>query len=166
MATTALNDDLFKESTMTFGEHLEELRSSLFRAVLALLVGFIIGLSIGDWVVRRIQDPLVAALEKYYKAQAVQKFDDKIAALKASGVTDIPIELIDRENYAKLIYEEQLLPQEYFLSTGDVIAALKSQYPKAIDTLPAAPKADGEQITKDKMLKTVPARAVACGARR
>ena len=33
-------DDLFKPTSMTFGEHLEELRSSLFKAVVALAIGF------------------------------------------------------------------------------------------------------------------------------
>ena len=32
------DDDLFTESTMTFGDHLEELRSCLIRAFLGLLI--------------------------------------------------------------------------------------------------------------------------------
>ena len=38
------DDDLFKDSVMTFGEHLEELRSCLWKAVLGLVIGVIIGL--------------------------------------------------------------------------------------------------------------------------
>ncbi len=51
-------DDLFRESTMTFGQHLEELRGCLFKSVMGLAVGFVIGLSIGGYVVQFIQQPL------------------------------------------------------------------------------------------------------------
>ena len=44
-------DDLFKHTAMTFGEHLEELRSALFKAVLALAIGFGIGLLGGSYIV-------------------------------------------------------------------------------------------------------------------
>ena len=39
--TRRSDEDLFQESTMTFGEHLEELRGALFRAIAGpLLVAF------------------------------------------------------------------------------------------------------------------------------
>ncbi len=62
-----IEDDLFKESTMTFGEHLEELRACLFKSVIGLAVGFIIGLFIGRYVVQFIQQPLSKALNAYYQ---------------------------------------------------------------------------------------------------
>ena len=62
-------DDLFKRSTMTFGDHLEELRACLIRAVLWLLAGFSIGLYMGDWVVSAIQVPLRGALTEYYSTR-------------------------------------------------------------------------------------------------
>ena len=42
------DEDLFADTTMTFGEHLDELRVSLGKAVLGLLVGFIVGLFIAN----------------------------------------------------------------------------------------------------------------------
>ncbi|MEE3372899.1 MAG: twin-arginine translocase subunit TatC [Planctomycetota bacterium] len=59
-------DDLFESTTMSFGEHLEELRGCLVRALLGLLIGFLIGLSIANRVVQFIQTPLTMALESYY----------------------------------------------------------------------------------------------------
>ncbi len=44
-------DDLFRESTMTFGEHLGELRGCLLRSIYGLVIGFIIGLAVGHYVV-------------------------------------------------------------------------------------------------------------------
>ena len=40
----AIEDDLFQSSTMTFGEHLEELRGCLIRAAAGLAVGVLLGL--------------------------------------------------------------------------------------------------------------------------
>ena len=67
------DDDLFKDSTMTFGEHLEELRRALFKAVLGLVVGCAIGLYFGADVVQYINRPLTAALERYYQASVKQQ---------------------------------------------------------------------------------------------
>ena len=57
---------------MTFGQHLEELRTCLFRAILGLAIGCIIGLM--PWVcrpvVRFIQTPVENALKNYYQEQA------------------------------------------------------------------------------------------------
>ncbi len=40
------DESLFEASTMTFGEHLDELRVVLFRALIGLVVGFVIGLAL------------------------------------------------------------------------------------------------------------------------
>jgi sec-independent protein translocase protein TatC len=78
------DDDLFKDTTMTFGEHLEELRVCLFRAVMGLLITGAIGLAIGDKFVHMIERPLVLALKTYYKSQALVRYkvfmEDQIAA--------------------------------------------------------------------------------------
>lgn len=59
-------DDYFSGTSMTFGEHLEELRGALVKALLALFLGFLVGLAVADQVVRFIQIPLERALAKYY----------------------------------------------------------------------------------------------------
>ncbi len=60
------NDDLFESTKMSFGEHLEELRVSLFRAVVGLVIGFAIGLFVSRHVMNWMQFPLKSALENYY----------------------------------------------------------------------------------------------------
>lgn len=60
------NDDLFAGTTMTFGEHLEELRICLFRALAGLFLGFLVGMAVANHVVTFIQGPLAKAIEKYY----------------------------------------------------------------------------------------------------
>ena len=58
-------DDLFENSTMTFGEHLEDLRHSLFRAMLWLAGGLLVGLFFANEVVRFVQMPLEGAIEQF-----------------------------------------------------------------------------------------------------
>ncbi len=68
------DDNLFRESTMTFGEHLEELRRALVKAIIWLFVGFIIGLSCGTFVVEFIKTPLVGALKDHYTVKSAQDY--------------------------------------------------------------------------------------------
>jgi len=58
-------DDLFENSTMTFREHLDELRHSLVRAVMWLAAGLVIGLLFADRVVLFVQTPLQTAIRDY-----------------------------------------------------------------------------------------------------
>lgn len=69
------HEDLFKDTTMTFGEHLDELRVSLFKAVLGLAIGVGIGLFFGDRVVHFIQRPLENALAIYYEDNSLKLYD-------------------------------------------------------------------------------------------
>lgn len=58
-------DDLFDNSTMTFGEHLEELRHSLVRAIMWLAAGLVIGLFFADRVILFVQAPLQDAIRSF-----------------------------------------------------------------------------------------------------
>ncbi len=69
------NDDLFGDSTMSFGEHLEELRGALFRAITGIAIGVAVGLIFAGSVVDMIKDPLEKALEQYYQDKAVKDLD-------------------------------------------------------------------------------------------
>ncbi len=69
------DEDLFQSSTMTFGEHLEELRTCLIRASLGLAIGVLLGLFVARPVVHLIEQPLRRALGDYYTAEALELFD-------------------------------------------------------------------------------------------
>jgi sec-independent protein translocase protein TatC len=83
------DDDLFGESTMTFGQHLEELRICLFRAIVGLVLGCVLGLIIGGPVVNFIQTPLRKALTAYYAKQATTKSfnEGELQKLAEAGFT-------------------------------------------------------------------------------
>ena len=74
---TRKDDDLFAESTMTFGEHLEELRGALFKSVVGLGVAFLIGCFIANYVVEFIQTPVLSALEEYELSHATRILKEK-----------------------------------------------------------------------------------------
>jgi sec-independent protein translocase protein TatC len=68
------DEDLFAETTMTFGEHLDELRVCLFRAIVGLVLGTIVGLFLGNRVVEVIEHPLTEALKDYYQTAAEKEY--------------------------------------------------------------------------------------------
>jgi len=67
----AVEDDLFQSSTMTFGEHLEELRGCLMRAAAGLAMGVLVGLVLAKPFVRLVEEPLKRALGDYYSRRAL-----------------------------------------------------------------------------------------------
>ena len=69
------DEDLFQSSTMTFGEHLEELRVCLMRASAGLAVAVLIGFFVARPVVHLIEQPLRKALGNYYTERSVETFD-------------------------------------------------------------------------------------------
>ena len=75
--TRRTDEDLFQESTMTFGEHLEELRGALFRAIAGLAIGFLIGCLIASRVVGWIQGPVKDALKEYETKRAVKLLEEE-----------------------------------------------------------------------------------------
>ena len=99
--------DLFTEekdmASMSFGEHIEELRTRLILALLGLMVGvvvtFIPPLNLGKRVITKMQEPANAALDSFYKERARVRSEE---ALKAAAVVppveaNIPVESLFAE---------------------------------------------------------------------
>jgi sec-independent protein translocase protein TatC len=57
--------DLFDDSVMTFGEHLEALRSHLIKAILGIAIAMMVCLYYGDVIVAIVRRPLDQALQRY-----------------------------------------------------------------------------------------------------
>lgn len=93
------HDDLFEGGTMSFGEHLEELRICLFRSLLGVLVGCLVGLYAAEYVVRFFEGPLKEALTDHYIAQALAKIDKDFAK-------NPPPEYRETILYGRLVPEE------------------------------------------------------------
>jgi sec-independent protein translocase protein TatC len=94
------DQDLFAEeksmATMSFGEHIEELRVRLILALIGLFVGllvvFVPGLDIGYRVMKKMEEPAKLALEAFYKAEYQKKTDqaekEKEVSQKLQAVID------------------------------------------------------------------------------
>ena len=117
-------EDLFADSTMTFGEHLEELRQCLFRAAIGLVVGVGFGLFLADDVIQQIQVPLKKSLRGYYQMQAMDKIqNDELAKAEQAG-------LITDENYVSNDIEVEL---------DQLILRLKAAVPNQLSALNYSP---------------------------
>ncbi|MCA9265630.1 MAG: twin-arginine translocase subunit TatC [Planctomycetales bacterium] len=111
------DEDLFKDSVMTFGEHLEELRGALARALVGLAIGVALGLLFADDVVRLIESPLKEALKEYHKALAVKKYE--------GDLTPEQLTLIDRHGIAPEVIE---------IEVSHVLDQLTDVLPDSFDT--------------------------------
>lgn len=68
----AAQKDLFDDSTMTFGEHLEVLRSHLWKAIVGLVIGCSAAFFFSNYIILAVQQPVVRVMqEKFGGGQAV-----------------------------------------------------------------------------------------------
>ena len=119
------NDDLFEGTTMTFGEHLEELRVCLFRSVIGIALGCVVGFMIANGVVRFFQSPLERAMQRYYIDKALTDFGKDIG--------EVTVEI------RRMILEEGLIPDSIQIEAGQVAHSLQVVYPESFSQLQLSP---------------------------
>jgi sec-independent protein translocase protein TatC len=91
--------DLFSEEktmvTMSFGDHLEELRYRLIMAILGLVVGLIITflppIYIGRGVMTKMEEPARQALKRYYADDAQRRYDEAVAAKSQAPTVQVEL---------------------------------------------------------------------------
>ncbi|MDO5554431.1 MAG: twin-arginine translocase subunit TatC [Planctomycetia bacterium] len=111
------DDDLFNSSSMSFGEHLMELRRCLIYAVLWLTGGFLIALlplgstpSLASRAVAYVQRPLKRSLESFYVAQSGKELTRNQAKLEKY---DYPSEV------ASIPSRYHMTPRQFWVFPGD-----------------------------------------------
>ena len=114
--------DLFSGSTMTFGEHLEELRVVLFRGVAGLLIGFLIGLLLANAVVKAIEVPLKKALLKYN----LELEAERLAAATGSEVSE---RIQDFMTKHALTYETAYIEAEEIWRVSKILEQMEPRSP-------------------------------------
>jgi len=115
-------DDLFEKSSMTFGEHLDELRIALMKSSIWLALGMLVGLLLATRVVAYMQGPLEKSLENFYKKQSIQEM------AKASG-EDVP------ENLRKWMESNKVVSQYAWIDPRRLLVnETKSQEPSNPET--------------------------------
>lgn len=136
MPRTKYEEDIFKDSTMTFGEHLEELRVCLFRAVAGLVLGLVVGLAVGRYVVEFIQTPLTNALTRYYQEDTLERVDKELAGLDTG---ERPSPYVP-EQIEELVQEDSLLAEKIYLDPVAVLDQLKALYPERFGQVDLPPR--------------------------
>ncbi|MDG1513463.1 MAG: twin-arginine translocase subunit TatC [Mariniblastus sp.] len=109
------NEDLFESSRMSFGDHLEELRSVLVRALIGVAIAGVFGFYFADQVVEILKKPLV---------EAILKFD----------LEDASDELVERygfvpPEYLPWMQQDQRIPKQVQISPAELALALKTVIP-------------------------------------
>jgi sec-independent protein translocase protein TatC len=114
---------------MTFGEHLEELRRSLFKALAALLIGTLIGLLFAQDLVDYVQTPLRQALSEYYQDLAEKEYLKELETQRDLGA-DVPDDL---EAAARRYADQGLVPKRYRLDWRELMGELERVAPDLLD---------------------------------
>ena len=114
------DEDHFKDTTMTFGEHLDELRSCLVKAVFGLAIGIGVGLYFGDFIVRLIERPLVEALGDFYMTEAAERYKVWSEERTAAG-SSVPY-TVEQVNH--LVKARHLLYEIRYLDPVQLLGAL------------------------------------------
>jgi sec-independent protein translocase protein TatC len=121
------NEDLFESSKMTFGEHLDELRRSLFKAVLALLIGFGISLLFADRVVDYVQTPVRKALKEHYGRLEALEYRRYLDQRRAEGLP-VPADL---DEAVKSFAEQGLVVEERYVDPQELVERFASELPES-----------------------------------
>ena len=141
----ALNqsEDLFEESKMTFGQHLEELRSALFKAVIALAIGTCIGLYFGKEIVLVIEHPLKQSLKEYHQGRDEKKLKEVINEKVEEGEA-VPG---DPDDLATFMAANQLTFDEMLVDGETLFLELKRIYPERFEGVKNPSPSNSEKKT-------------------
>jgi sec-independent protein translocase protein TatC len=95
------SDDLFADTRMSFGDHIEELRTHLIRALIGFFVGMLFGFAVSPFVLDFIKAPVEQQLMKFYQRR-VDRIQRELAngdpaALQLNQPKRVIIELPKRE---------------------------------------------------------------------
>jgi sec-independent protein translocase protein TatC len=83
-------DDMFADTRMTFGEHIEDLRTHLLRAIYGFLIAFVVALPLGKPVLRFIAAPVEDQLEKFNERYNETRVAELREAMRTGGLENLP----------------------------------------------------------------------------
>lgn len=141
-------EDLFDKSKMTFGEHLEELRWALIKAILSLVVGFLIALLFAGSLVDYVQKPLRQELYDYYESLSEKRDEEHLEQQKEQGADVPPDEQQKVENRAG----KGLIVEEQYVDPRQALEALSKAVPGSVDLSALPPRDPKEPVTRDQLV--------------
>jgi sec-independent protein translocase protein TatC len=126
MKTPFQEDDYFKGSTMSFGEHLEELRRVLINALTGLAVCMVIGFLLAPAVVRFFKVPIEQALEEFYVGKALSELDVRFNY-------NPPLEMVH------LVKNREMVPEYQQMEISEFLENLQAMHPGQFEGLAFSP---------------------------
>jgi sec-independent protein translocase protein TatC len=141
---TPAEEAQLEQTKMSFGEHLEELRRALFKSIIALFLGFIVGLIVGMPLVDYIQEPLTRALVKYKFNRAVAKELEWFEARAAAGKS-VPDNL---QKAAEDAVRRGGTPHEFLIPKSELAALLAEVSGEAEATRPDVDVAGDDEMIR------------------
>jgi len=154
--------DLFDDSTMSFGDHLEALRVHLFKGLIGLIISVCVMLFFADHMIDVIRRPIDKALRDHHSAQA-QKFDDATDELQSKPVWERLKEywsyLVSGEFFAAPPEAEESAPKrseiDVTIAREDLLRAVKELDPEAEISLdpPEEETENGESPAREITLR-------------
>lgn len=143
----ARNRDLFDDSTMTFGEHLEVLRVHVWKALLGLAVGVVISLLYGNQIIGVLKEPINEALRKNNMSEATDDVGsmDIVGLLKDWWAGKEAEEVIEEPVAAPIVNDEMLVQ----VPVENLKQAIEQAVPGTVVRLPSEPAETPKPNTKD-----------------
>ncbi len=90
---TADPEDIFKDTRMSFGDHIEELRSHMLRAIYGFVIGMVVALIFAKFVFAIITKPVEDQLMVFYKNRVAKVAEELKEGNKRYEGLDVPKEL-------------------------------------------------------------------------
>jgi sec-independent protein translocase protein TatC len=112
------DDNLFSDSSMSIGEHLEELRKCIIYSLIWTVICTLVGFYYGGELVKYIQIPVNQSLDAYYRLKSARQFEQDKRELELEGY---PPEVVTA------MLKGGFLPEERFLFAGELERILNQQ---------------------------------------
>ena len=119
------NEDLFESSRMSFGDHLEELRKVLIKALYGVAIGCVFGFLFANQVVQVLVQPLKNAIEEYETQDAKVELTGKY--------NFVPPE------YLPWIDDERMAPRQVKIAPKELVEAISELVPDLGTTIKVEP---------------------------
>jgi sec-independent protein translocase protein TatC len=136
------DEELLEKTKMSFSEHLEELRTALFKSLAAWMIGTLVGLGIGWHVVDYMQTPLRRALDNFYREQAQGEIYSRLEAQQAQGES-VPEDI---GTAAEEIADDGLIPEDLYVDRQELSKALGIE-------IPAPAEGEGFAVRREDMIQ-------------
>ena len=94
-------DDMFADTRMSFGDHIEDLRRHLILAVAGFLVGMLVSLAFGKPVLRFIAEPVetqLAEFQKRYNLEKEKEIREKLLSGEFKNIKPVMLDIYEEKN--------------------------------------------------------------------